>query len=101
MWTNPTILLYAETESSPKTAKGRAHWLNFQIAKWLPVWHGLRITTELPSHSFSGEVMTAIKTFKEAVEEKLNLAHASLKEQHVDEPVKNAAKEWANLKEAK
>ena len=101
MWTNPTGLLYTETESSPKTAKGRAHWLNFQMAKWLPVWHGLKLTTELPSHSFSGEVLTAIKNLKEAVEEKLNLAHASWKEQNVDGAAKNAAKEWENLKEVK
>ena len=97
MWTNPT-----DTEkSSPKTAKGRAFWLNFQMAKWIPVWHGLRLTTELPSHSFSGEVPAAIKTFKEVVEEKLNLAHARWKEQNVDGTANNAAKEWANLRESK
>ena len=101
MWTNPTGLLYTETESSPKTAKARTHWLNFQIAKWLPVWHGLRLTTDLSSHSISEEALTSIKFFKEAVEEKLNLAHASWKEQCVDEAAKNAAEEWANLKEAK
>jgi hypothetical protein len=100
MWTNPAGLLYTETESSPKTAKARAHWLNFQMAKWLPVWHGLKLTTELSAHSISEAALTAIHTFKEAVEEKLNLAHASWKEQRVDGAAKNAAEEWANLKEA-
>jgi hypothetical protein len=101
MWTDSAELLHTETESSPKTPQARAHWFNFQMAKWLPVWHGLRLTIERPGHSISEEVLTAMKTFKEAVEEKLNLAHASWKEQGIDGAAMNAAEEWTNLKEAK
>lgn len=89
-----------EMKSSPKTAKGWAHRLNFQMAKWLPVWHGIRLTTELPNHSIQEEALAAIKAFKQAVEEKLNLAYASWKKQNVDGVASHAAEEWANLKEA-
>jgi len=100
MWTKPAEILYTEKESSPKTIKEQAHWLNFQMAKWLPVWHGLRLIAELPNHSVSEEALTAIRTFKEAVEEKLNLAHATWKEQNVDGAAKSAVEEWESLKEA-